>query len=601
MDSVFARDMVKDYTASYATYVATNRAIPQVVDGLKPVWRRCINSADDLKLYHNKKHLKVSKLSGDVLGNYHPHGGANPIPLAQPFRFRYPLFDGQGNYGSPDMPDSYAAARYLEIRLSKFCEDFYLESADYADREDNYDGRLKEIVQYYPPLPGVMFTGAEGMAVGFSTKIPTHNLRDVGESLLAYIKNPNSEKYLKDIMPDTCEESVIVTDRNSIKEMYRTGEGSIRYGAKTHYEIYNGKPALVVDAFPPDFSKKRLETASILSAVERGDLELYNESSEDVRYVFVATSKDILEEVERRLETSTGYRFYIEHRGVIKRYSLREIYDVFLEERKGYILRKYTDLCNKASDELYYLNVLLALKQDKEYIKTMFEKTSREVISDIVSRYNVTESVAKRVLSVSLRSLLADNHDEILSKINELTKSIDTYNDYVRDPMKKIVSDIKEIMRLYRDDTRRSIHVDSITDTIQIEHDGTVEEVKSKGQYIVARTDNTMQIVYGEDMKSIDLNGAIICSLEYEYYMLYDERGLCAVSRDTMMTGGSKLKSDSLVGIIGINDLEKIVVRMGNKKVYKVSPSWALKKRASYVKMSNPGEPPMEILSISKD
>lgn len=158
-------DIVEQYTSEYSQYVATNRAIPSAVDGLKPVHRRLLLSADDLKIYHNKKHLKVAKLTGAVLGTYHPHGGADPVGLSQWFTTKYPCFDGHGNFGSPDQPWSYAAERYIEIRLSEFAERFYLESRDYSDKDLNYDGSTEEVTQFYPPIPGSLITSAEGIAV----------------------------------------------------------------------------------------------------------------------------------------------------------------------------------------------------------------------------------------------------------------------------------------------------------------------------------------------------------------------------------------------------------------------------------------------------
>lgn len=601
MESILARDMVQEYTASYATYVAQDRAVPSLIDGLKPVQRRCINSAHDLKLYHNKKHLKVSKLSGDVLGNYHPHGGANPVLMAQPFRFRYPLFDGQGNYGSPDMPNSYAAARYLEIRLSKFCEDFYLESADYADKEDNYDGRLKEITQYYPALPGCLFTGASGIAVGFSTEIPPHTITDIGNSLLSYIKNSSSSKYLKGLYPETCEKSVVLTPLQDIQNIYETGEGSIKYKASTHYETIGDKFALVVDAFPPGFSKKRLDTPAIMDYVDKGLLDVSNESAEEIRYVFTSPDRKILESLEERLTSSVSYRMYIEHRGVIKLYKLNEIYDVFLKEKSEFIIRKYTNIVADLEKEKDYYEVLFSVKADSPFLKTLFDKDYEDAIDLICARYNTNTSIAKRILATSLRSLLADNMNFIVNKIKELSDSIIEYQRYVDDPMSKVVVDIKSLMKSYKKEVKHASHISQDTEEISLESDigdglTVINKVIKNAPYFLGTPDNTIRQVFGADLTPDDFVNNYVELAEYPYYFLFDERGCCTVSHEVLSTSGSKLNSDTLRGIIGLNSLSDISIKQGNGKLY-TDVTWSLRKKNSYIRLSKDSEPPFEVIA----
>lgn len=594
MEKILAKDMVKDYTSEYGMYVATNRAIVSLVDGLKPVWRRCINSADDLKLYHNKKHLKVSKLVGQVMGDYHPHGGANPIPLAQPFKFRYPLFDGQGNYGSPDLPNSYAADRYLEIRMSKFCEDFYLDSADYADKEDNYDGRLKEITQYYPALPGCLFTGASGIAVGFSTEIPPHNIKDIGESLLKYIKNPNSNKYLEDLYPDTCEDSIVLTPLEEIREIYTTGKGSIKYRATTHYESIEGMSALVVDTFPPGFSKKRLDTPSIMDAVDKGLLEVSNESAETIRYVFTSPDKNILESLEERLTSSVGYSMYIEHRGVIKLYKLSEIYDVFLEEKSSFIVRKYTDLTEKSMRDYEYYRVLLALKSDKNYIKDMFDKSTDIVVQELVEKFNTEESIVKRVLNASLRSLMSDNMESIKETMLSLEGTIKEYSSYVNNPLDKIIKDIKYLIKEYGKDKKRSTHISHYSSDYKKKYRGDNISISMSEQYILATEKNEISILYGSDLADINLDDYIVCPISKEYYFFYDGKGCCSVTKETLLSKGSKFNSKELRGIISVDDLSELSVIDGRGKRYK-GVSWSLRKKNSYIRLSEDLDPDFRI------
>lgn len=581
MNSIAAKDVTADYTASYAKYVATSRAIPSLVDGLKPVHRRCINSANDLKLYHDRKFLKVAKLEGQVMGDYHPHGGASMTLLAQPWAIRYPLFEGQGNFGSPDEPNSVAASRYIETRMTKFCEEFYLESADYADKEDNYDGRLKEVVRYYPPIPGVLLTSSSGIAVGLSTNIPPHRVSDVCNSLLAYIRG--SSDYCDHLIPETCEESIILTPKEDIKKLYLNGEGSIQYKAKTHYESIDGKFALVVDAFPPDYSKKRLETAFILDAVEAGTLELRNESSTGIRYVFLSSDKEILDAVEERLVNSIGYRFYIEHDGKIHLYKLSELYDHFIQSRESYIVRKYSDLIKKNDAEAEFIRVLLEFKKDKEYIRSMFDKSPAEVISYITKTYDTSKEIASRIISSSLSSMMKDNAEKLQKRWDELIKQNIDYHSYVEQPIIKIVKDIQDLYSQYKSEERRAIHIDDMKDSIILNYYGETIETKPDSLFYLATKDNTYTRVQALDLINKDLTDLILVPDGFKYYVFYDKQGLIVVTGDQMSKMESKFKRDKLDGIIGTDDLSTVqLIRSHTKRVIELNEGY-IRSRLSYI------------------
>lgn len=586
----YAKDITSDYTASYAKYVATNRAIPSLVDGLKPVARRCINSADDLKLYHDKKFLKVAKLEGQVMGDYHPHGGASMTILAQPFKTRYTLFEGQGNFGSPDQPNSVAASRYIETRLTKFCEDFYLSSADYADREDNYDGRLKEVVRYYPPIPGVLLTGSSGIAVGLSTNIPPHRIADVCQSMLDYIQSPNTDRYLSDLIPETCEESIILTSRNDIKRMYERGEGSIQYKAKTHYESIEGKLALVVDAFPPDYSKKRLETSEILEAVESDNLELRNESSTGIRYVFLSKSRDILSTIEDRLVSSSGYRFYIEHDGRIHMYTLKELYDDFIKSREVYIVRKYEDLIRQNEVEIEFIRVLLEFKEDREYVKSVFDKSPKVVAREIVSRFNTNIDIANRIISTSISSMMRDNTEKLKKKYKELQDQITEYTGYVHAPIMKITMDIKKLLKEYGSEDRRAVHIDDISEHMEFKYKGILYSAYPSDLYYLAMNNNTYQIVHAADLLTVEnLDDYILIRADKNYYVFYDDQGIIAVDSTVMRGMVSKFKSNRINGILAVDDLSHVSLLRGDTKKEIKLGEWAIRSRLSYIKQLEKG------------
>lgn len=594
-----SKDVVVDYMTDYGKYVATSRAIPALLDGLKPVQRRFLVSARDLKLWYRGRTLKTAKLAGEVMGNYHPHGdGSDTLTgLIQPFKIRYPLFEGQGNWGSADLPGSVAASRYTEVKLSKFSEEFYLHDAEFGDYEKNYDGRLEELVLMYPVLPGVLLTGASGIAIGLSTNLPMHNVTEVAKSLLTYMDDPTSEDFLDHITPETAEPSVVLSDPKDIKEMYKTGQGSIQYGSKFHYETVDGKPALVVDAFAPEFSKKRLQTNFILDAVDRGKLELINESTDKIRYVFISDDKEVLKAIEDRLGNKISYRFHIEHRGKIKLYSLKEIYETFVEERKNFIVRKYSSLLPKSQYELDYLNVLLLLKQDKQYIKDMFDKTSDLVIQEIMTQYNTTDQIAKRVISTSLRSLMADNLTEIQNGVQRLQDEILLYTSYINDPVGKMRTEINELLSEYKGEEKRAKLQSSISSTQEIIFKGQPMIVQELEMYFVANSSNEIRRVTGAELIS-SLNPDDFVSIvrdDYTYYLAYDERGICGIEGDVLRDYGNKFKSDSLVGLIGTDDLSTIRLTLGSGKDQKLG-DWCIRKRASWQRMSDDNQPCIKVV-----
>jgi len=560
-------DIVTDYTASYAKYVATSRAIPSLMDGLKPVARRCINSADDLKIYHDKKFLKVAKLEGQVMGDYHPHGGASMVQLAQPFKTRYPLFDGQGNFGCADLPNSVAASRYIETKLSKFCEDFYLKDAEFADIDDNYDGRLKEKVLYYPDLPGVMFTGASGIAVGLSTSIPIHTITDVANSLLLYIKNnynntDSNEEYISVLMPETCEKSIIATDKVEIASMYKNGEGSIVYKAATHRETIDGVPALVVDAFPPDYSKKRLDNSIILDAVENNMLTLLNESSVNVRYVFISSDSNLLDTIENKLDTRISYRFYIEHRGVIKKYKLAEIYDTFIVEKLGFIDRKYKVLLAKVENQLKYYEALLKFRSGN-YAKKVISMDEQDAISYLSTELRIDKTVASSILSSTIRELLSSNLDNINRKLSDLRDKKLNYESFIANPLNKLINDIEVLKSNYLGEVRNAVHISDIIDKVDIDTQLGHMSINKTSRYLVATKDNNIICVYGSDLVSdAAVSTKLVISAEYNYYLLVAPKGFIVMRLEDIISKGSKLNSGVLANILGFNNLKNSIVYM---------------------------------------
>jgi topoisomerase-4 subunit A len=224
---------------NYSMYVIMDRALPYIGDGLKPVQRRIIYAMSELGLSNNAKFKKSARTVGDVLGKYHPHGDSAcyeaMVLMAQPFSYRYPLVDGQGNWGAPDDPKSFAAMRYTESRLSKYAEVLLRELAQgTVDWVPNFDGTMQEPKMLPARLPNILLNGTTGIAVGMATDIPPHNLREVANAAVALLEKPGST--LEDLLeyvqgPDFPTEAEIITPRNEIRKIYESGKGSVRMRA----------------------------------------------------------------------------------------------------------------------------------------------------------------------------------------------------------------------------------------------------------------------------------------------------------------------------------------------------------------------------------
>ncbi|MBT3813249.1 MAG: DNA topoisomerase IV subunit A, partial [Gammaproteobacteria bacterium] len=262
----FEQIPLKDFTEKayldYSMYVILDRALPNIGDGLKPVQRRIIYAMSELGLSAISKHKKSARTVGDVLGKYHPHGDSAcyeaMVLMAQNFSYRYPLVDGQGNWGSPDDPKSFAAMRYTESRLTAYAQTLLNELGQGTTVwQDNFDGTLQEPTILPDRLPNILLNGTMGIAVGMSTDIPPHNLREVANACIHLLDN--SQASLEDLFmfiqgPDYPTDAEIVSSREDIQKMYVSGNGSIRMRAKYELEEHN----IIITALPHQVSGAKL-------------------------------------------------------------------------------------------------------------------------------------------------------------------------------------------------------------------------------------------------------------------------------------------------------------------------------------------------------
>lgn len=436
-----AGHIVRDCAAEYAISVATNRVVPNLMDGLKPVFRRLLLTADDMGLASNKKTVKTARLIGTTMANYHPHGDACPNNILMPFSCRYPLLTGVGNWGSPDTPWP-AAPRYTELKLSPFAEHVYLSGRKYAKSQPNYDGTREEVISFVPVIPGCLVMGAVGLGYGLQTSIPSHNATDVCYSLLDYL---NGKDYMW-LHPDTCEAANITSSKTAVRQLYMSGKATINYHGICHWEKEGRNHKLVIESYGPGFQKsKLLKLKWLMDAVDSGRLWMTNESKKEIRYVYWSKDRSLLEALERQITSKESYRMIIEHQGAVHLYNLTEIYETFTEGRCEYIRGRYQSLLSDVNSEIAYNEVLQYLQSHPEYVRAMMDKEESEVVAELESMGYQTDAI-NRALRQSIRTLLKSSHDRLQETYERLLKERSEYEEYINKPRSKMITDIRDMI-----------------------------------------------------------------------------------------------------------------------------------------------------------
>ena len=425
----------------YSMYVILDRALPHIGDGLKPVQRRIVYAMSELGLQASAKHKKSARTVGDVLGKFHPHGDTAcyeaMVHMAQPFTYRYPLVDGQGNWGSPDDPKSFAAMRYTEARLAPYAEVLLSELGQgTVDWAPNFDGTLEEPVLLPARLPNVLLNGATGIAVGMATDIPPHNLQEVAAAAVLLLDKPKSSvDDLCEIIqgPDFPTGAEIISSRDELIESYKTGHGSVRMRAC--YEIENGE--IVVTALPYQVSGgKVLEqiaaqmTAKKLPMVE--DLRDESDHENPTRLVIVPRSNRVdtgalmlhlfsSTDLERSARMNLNM-IGLDGRPRIK--DLRVILKEWLEFRTDTVRRRLEHRLDKVNRRLHLLEgLLIAYLNLDEVIRII--RTEDKPRPALMKRFKLTEMQADYILDTRLRQLARLEEMKIRGEQEELAAERD--------------------------------------------------------------------------------------------------------------------------------------------------------------------------------
>ena len=444
----------------YSMYVVLDRALPNIADGLKPVQRRIIYAMSELGLSAAAKYKKSARTVGDVLGKFHPHGDTAcyeaMVLMAQPFSYRYPLVDGQGNWGSPDDPKSFAAMRYTESRLTPFAQVLLSElEQGTVEWVPNFDGTLEEPKIMPARLPHVLLNGTTGIAVGMATDIPPHNVREVAAACVRLLEKPDSTtgELMKHIQgPDYPTEAEIVSSKSEIRALYNSGTGSIRARAKWQRE--NGE--IVITALPHQVSPAKVlmqidqqRQQKKLPMVE--DLRDESDHENAIRLVIVPRSGridpvEIMDHLFATTDLERSYRVNLNMIGLDGRprvYSLKDLLSEWLKFRIETVRRRLQHRLDKVQARLHILDgLLIAYLNLDEVIRIIRREDEPKPV--LMKRFKLTEIQAEAILETKLRHLAKLEEMKIRGEQKELAKE--------RDELDKILKSNTKLRALVRDE-----------------------------------------------------------------------------------------------------------------------------------------------------
>ena len=422
----------------YAMYVILDRALPHISDGLKPVQRRLVYAMSELGLSATAKYKKSARTVGDVIGKYHPHGDSAcyeaMVLMAQTFSYRYPLVDGQGNWGSPDDPKSFAAMRYTESKLTPYAKSL-LEELEQGTVQwvANFDGTLREPAHLPARLPNILINGASGIAVGMSTDIPPHNLREVVNACLALLDNPALDdaalaQYIP--APDFPTGGELITPRADLQDMYRKGQGSVKVRAR--YRLEDGN--IVIEQLPYQVSGSRVQEqiAKQMQAKKLAWLEdLRDESDHEnpIRLVLVPRSNRVdtqrlMQHLFATTDLEKNYRVQFNMIGLDGRpqvKSLKTVLGEWLAFREQTVIRRLQHRLDAVNDRLHILDgLLIAFLNLDEVIRIVRE--SDEPKAELMAAFALSEVQAEAILNTRLRHLARLEEMKIRAEQSELLR-----------------------------------------------------------------------------------------------------------------------------------------------------------------------------------
>ena len=540
----------------YAMSVIVARALPDVRDGLKPVHRRILYGMNELGVTPDKPHKKSARITGDVMGKYHPHGDSSiyeaMVRMAQWWSYRYMLVDGHGNFGSMD-GDGAAAPRYTEARMSKIALEMLRDiNKNTVDFVDNYDANEREPLVLPARFPNLLVNGATGIAVGMATNIPPHNLGETIDAVKLVMDNPEvTTKDLMEVLPGPdFPTGALVMGKSGIHKAYETGKGSIVLRSRTEIEETKaGRERIVVTEFPYMVNKTKVHEHIVRLVQEKrieGITAVRDESNrEGVRFVIEvkrdASANVILNNLFKmtQMQTNFGFNMLAIQNGVPKILSLRQILDAYIEHQKEVVVRRTRFDKEKAEARAHILEgLLIALDHIDEVIRIIrASETDAEAQAELMSKFKLSERQSQAILDMRLRRLTGLERDKIQSEYDDLLALIADLADILAKPerVSQIIKDeLDEVKRKFGDQRRTELMVGevlSLEDEDLIEESDVLITLSNKG-YIkrLDQAEFTAQKrggrgVQGTGVKDDDFVRELVSTSTHDHLLFFTNKG----------------------------------------------------------------------------
>ena len=551
-------DEMRDSYLDYSMSVIVSRALPDVRDGLKPVHRRVLYGMHELGLQAGKSYKKSARVVGEVLGKFHPHGdGAvydSIVRLVQDFSMRYPLIDGQGNFGSID-GDSPAAMRYTEVRMKnvagEMLKDLEKETVDFAL---NFDDSLEEPTVLPSAMPNMLVNGASGIAVGMATNIPPQNLNEVVDGLIAMIDNPDItvDEIMEHVTAPDFPTGGIIYGYEGVKQAYRTGRGRVVIRARAVVEVTqkNGRESIIVTELPYQVNKVRL-IEKIVDLIHQKKIEgiadIRDESDRDGMRLVIELKRDAVAKVvlnhlykHTPMQDTFGVILLALVNGVPKVLTLKEMMQEYLKHRNEIILRRTTFELAAAEKKAHILEGLkICLDNLDEVISTIRQSPNAAVAQErLMEKFGLTEVQSKAVLEMRLQRLTGMERDKIERDYNETLALIEELRFILANPEKQmqiIKGELLKVRQVYGDERRTEIRPQegefSIEDmiaqedvVITITHEGFIKRFPVSGYRRQARGGKG---VTGAQAKHEDFVEHMFVASTHNYILFFTNRGRC--------------------------------------------------------------------------
>ncbi len=580
---------MKSSYIDYAMSVIVGRALPDVRDGLKPVHRRVLYAMHDMGMYSEKPHKKCARIVGEVLGKYHPHGDVaaydTMVRMAQPFSYRYELIDGHGNFGSVD-GDSPAAMRYTEARLSRIARELLRDiEKETVDFVPNFDDSLKEPSVLPSRIPNLLVNGSSGIAVGMATNIPSHNLAETINGIIALIDNPEigAKELMKFIKGPDFPTGGIIVGKKGIIGAYETGRGTIRLRGKAEIEeLPSGKMAIVVTELPYMTNKARLveKIAELVRDKHLSEIsDLRDESDREGMRLVVELKREAVPQValiklykHTQLEVTFGINMLALVNGAPRTLSLKEALVHYLNHQKEVVTRRTKYDLAKAEERAHILEgLLVALKNLDEVIATIRKsQTPEEAKNSLMEKFELTEIQAQAILDMRLQRLTGLERGKVELEHKELVETIVHLKSILADEkriLEVIREELLEIMKKYADSRRTQIVAseeefnaeDLIVEedvVVTITHSGYVKRLPATTYRQQRRGGKG---VTGANLKEGDFVEHLFVSSTHDYILVFSNKGkVYRLKVHELPIGSRTSRGRAFVNILPFTHEEKI-------------------------------------------